>query len=61
MKLKLELELDSSSFEDCSGCEVARILSELAKKVDCNQLENLDTFPLRDYNGNKVGFANVVD
>jgi len=53
--LKLKLETDNQAF-DQEGQEVARILRDLA-----NRLENLDKLqecqqPLRDLNGNTVGY-----
>ena len=53
--LKLKLETDNQAF-DQEGLEVARILRDLA-----DRLENLDKLqecqlPLRDLNGNTVGY-----
>ena len=53
--LKLKIETDNQAF-DQEGQEVARILRDLA-----DRLENLDKLqecqlPLRDLNGNTVGY-----
>ena len=54
--LKLKLETDNQAFDQAEGQEVARILRGLADK-----LEHLDKLkecqlPLRDLNGNTVGY-----
>lgn len=56
---KLEIVCDNAAFGDTPLVEVARILRELAIRIED---ENAKGFvaTLRDINGNKVGFAEVV-
>ena len=58
MKLKLEISMDNAAFED-SG-ELARILTELAKKLACwdNSPKSM-AVDIRDVNGNTVGKATL--
>ena len=54
--LKLKINSDNQAFDQAEGQEVARILRDLA-----DRLENLDKLqecqlPLRDLNGNTVGY-----
>ena len=54
--LKLKINSDNQAFDQAEGQEVARILRALA-----DRLENLDKLqecqlPLRDLNGNTVGY-----
>ena len=56
MRYFLELDLDNAAFEDNPGLEVARILREVADRVDGYSFRNPRTVsPLRDINGNRVG------
>lgn len=59
MKLKIEIVMDNAAFEP-SGTEAARILRELADRLDGDQLRAKDLRPLRDINGNRVGEAKVT-
>ena len=56
MKFKIQIECDNAAFDDCAPVEVARILRELAARM-----EGHGTLPdvLRafDINGNHVGGA----
>ena len=54
--LKLKINTENQAFDQAEGQEVARILRDLA-----NRLEHLDKLqesqlPLRDLNGNTVGY-----
>ena len=54
MEFKLNIRTDNAAFEDCPGFEVARILREIANKVDGRELPYyMQT--IRDCNGNDVG------
>ncbi len=58
MKLKLTIEMDNAAFADGnSGNEAARILQAAALRVADGARE----FNLRDFNGNKVGKAEVIE
>ena len=59
MKLKIVIEMDNAAFEP-SGTEAARILRELAERLDGDNLRYKDLRPLRDINGNRVGEAKVT-
>ena len=50
----LQMACDNAAFGDEPGAEVARILTELARKVAGGFFEQ-DTGILRDENGNAVG------
>lgn len=53
---RIEIETDNAAFADHAPSEVARILRDLADKLDhCHGLPA--HVPLYDLNGNKVGFA----
>lgn len=51
----IHVNLQNSAFSDCAGAELARILRELADKVEYSHSELGDEISLRDINGNKVG------
>lgn len=55
--ITITLTTDHAAFEDNSSIEVARILRDLAERIERNGMESGDEFVLRDYNGNKVGTA----
>jgi len=62
MKLKLEIKMDNAAFADGDPAhEAARILKEAAFKINNEPIGNFDGdgFPLRDYNGNTVGFVAI--
>lgn len=59
MQFKLTINTDGDAFE-VSGCEVARILNNLAIRIDGLRLSKnggKETFTLIDSNGNVVGDA----
>lgn len=56
MQYFVKLNCDNAAFEENPGVELARILRELAAKVEQFTFEHqTTTFPVRDINGNKVG------
>lgn len=61
MKAKLTLEMENAAFADgMAGQEVARILRQLADKIQDWPGANAFNLGLRDINGNKVGKFEVV-
>lgn len=68
MKFTVHISTDNAAFHPVSedeefrpGPEVARILRELADQVEYSQLVPGVPIRLRDYNGNRVGYAELVD
>ncbi len=69
MKLILKIEMNNAAFVDSNGDEAGRILLAFAEEIKnigprvCSQSGLLvhDEFPLRDLNGNTVGFAHVYE
>lgn len=72
MKLTIDIEMDNAAFEHedeagnpvegyANGTEVARILKELAEKVDDMPLAAGTKLVIRDINGNSVGSATVTE
>lgn len=60
MKLKIEIAMDNAAFDAFQGSECARILRELAAKLEDNvSLSGLHA-RLMDINGNRVGEAKVT-
>ena len=55
MLFVLEIECDNATFEPNHAAEVARILNELAGKIEASP-DTLN-YGLRDFNGNLVGGA----
>jgi len=66
MTLKIEIKMDNAAFGDCDqerGAEVSRILkhtAEVIENLNMGLAENA-SMNLRDFNGNKVGTAEVVE
>lgn len=61
-KLVLEItELGNAAFEEYNGCEIARILRELADRVDDEVLHGGYRMNVYDINGNRVGDCKVFD
>lgn len=58
MELIISIKMDNAAFDGCRGFEAARILRELADKIEDDPLSEL-SLPVRDYNGNRVGRAIV--
>lgn len=51
----LKIKTDNAAFEEDPTAECARILRELADRIECASPD--EDYPLRDVNGNKVGQA----
>ena len=63
METRITIRMDNAAFEEGASTEVARILSDLATRVDeyfYQQLSDGHPQPLQDVNGNRVGFVFVV-
>lgn len=57
MMFKLSIECDNAAFDDNIPAEIARILRELADKMEFR--DNVPPWPLHDINGNRVGNATL--
>ena len=53
MNARITINMDNAAFEDFLGSELARILRDLADRIEDGDLA--DRIVLRDYNGNTVG------
>lgn len=53
-KYGITIRTDNAAFEDSPETEVARILRKLADDIEAR---GLDSYTLRDINGNRVGDA----
>lgn len=60
MEFKLTMKMDNAVFGEQPEGEVARLLRELADYVSTRPLTPGDEYPLMDFNGNKVGKAEVI-
>jgi hypothetical protein len=60
MKLRVTITMDNAAFEDAPGYELARILRELAGKLDGYGAAKDTTIRLMDANGNTVGQAVIL-
>jgi len=55
-KFELNIECVNAAFDENTGAETARILRELADKIEFSYNGRLpDEYPVWDYNGNRVG------
>ena len=62
MLFRLAIECDNAAFEAGNeGMEVARILRELADRVESRGDFEGCAFRLMDFNGNGVGYASTLD
>lgn len=63
MRFKIEIEMDNAAFEEQPGMEVGRILKKLVQGLpySLRAMIDGDETTLRDFNGNVVGKAVVVD
>ena len=59
MKLTLTLKMGNAAFDDSPAEEVARILHRFADDIRNHFLEEGDSYPLFDINGNKVGVVAI--
>lgn len=56
MEFKLEINLEDSAFDEMPGYEIARILRELAERVEYNtEVNKGEGGTLKDINGNIAG------
>lgn len=53
----VSISTNGAAFEGNTEQEIARILRELAEKIEREGCPDVDNYPLRDTNGNKVGAA----
>lgn len=53
----LTIETVNAAFEDNAAAEIARILRQLAQRLEDDGMESGQEFVLCDLNGNKVGSA----
>lgn len=58
MGLKLHIETDNAAFSECPEGEIARILRDLAKRIEANASHYI---VLRDSNGNRVGECEISE
>ncbi len=63
MKFLLTMDMENAAFmvDDEPEMEAARILRKLAERVWKRSLVPGESFILRDFNGNRVGEAEVVE
>jgi len=67
MRLTITIDTDNDAFQECGGgwtqsYETARILRDLAKRIDGNPHFSAGySQPLRDINGNEVGYMSVKE
>lgn len=62
MKVKITIKTDNAAFEGGPSFEVARILRELADRIEGHpHFSAGHCQPLHDYNGNQVGWLDVKD
>lgn len=54
-KVVITVNLQNSAFSECPGAELAKILRELADKVEYMDSDLGNEISLRDTNGNRVG------
>lgn len=61
--LKVEIEMGNAAFDGCEEQEASRILSEAADKLANGEAGVYlgEKTPLRDINGNTVGYLMVVE
>ena len=60
MKLRIEITIDNAAFGECPDMEAARILRDLADRIDGHpNFSPGHEQALRDLNGNEVGYASV--
>lgn len=64
MRYFIEIDTDNAAFEDATGPEVARILREIAERVEGYSFDEQNAgvrFPVRDVNGNRCGTHGYTD
>ncbi len=63
MKFRLEFSMDNAAFSDNAAPEVARILRELASRIEVRWYPpgaGCVDWPVLDINGNKVGRVEIA-
>lgn len=55
MRINIQLTTDNAAFDDNAGNEVARIIRDLAVRIEYDGLKEGDEVVLFDLNGNRVG------
>jgi hypothetical protein len=58
VRYTIQIDTEGAAFEDQPGCEIARILRELANTVEGFAFDRQNRrvkFPVRDINGNRCG------
>lgn len=62
LNFKLQIACDNAAFEDDASAEIARILRDVANRVERGECRDYDKFlSLRDVNGNPVGTFRLRD
>jgi len=55
MKYRLEIDADNAIFDDNADLEIARILRDLAERIEAVGLEGAEGSVILDDNGNSIG------
>lgn len=58
MKLEIQIDMDNDAFESSRGEEAARILRQIAQRLE-EPYASEGSFFVRDINGNRVGKVSV--
>lgn len=64
MKITIEIDTANAAFGDTPeevGAEAGRILRDLSESLKDNALAGCEDWPLRDVNGNRVGFLRSTE
>ena len=60
MKISITIKLDNAAFDETGGAaELTRILQELSVRIANSRSGPGDRVPLRDLNGNTVGYCHM--
>lgn len=61
MQMTITINMSNAAFHEPSrnSIEVARILREIAEKIDGQSLDTFFGYGLRDFNGNKCGQVEI--
>lgn len=57
----IEIAIDNDAFQPLAGPEIARILRKYADQIDDFGSAAISSQPLRDINGNSVGFVFIEE
>ena len=59
--VKVTINTENAAFTDFPGAELERIFTRLAEQTSCiDRAADLDSLPIMDCNGNKVGKVTVT-